>query len=307
MAAPHIWPGHKRGSKIGTQQAHTWQLSCTQALACRPRRVLVLSSQQASSSSIPPTALQQRLAEAGVADWQAFCQPRYSTLASESEVESVAAKVVELCREGLAAGDLELLFQQQSSPGISDLQAVFLPNMAYLRELLAGERIVTTPYEPPGLTPLGRLLRNQPASMGKVLNRSPSRLAELDAWLSVTPDLLVKDLGGPVQQQKLQWAHEQLGWSLAKLLSERFFGRSLLRMASRLAFMRQLGLPDPGNLQYIGIVREPVFLARVSKAAGREVSTAEFAEWVAAWLRTSEGQRWGFKPQKVKRARQPKG
>ncbi|GAB4814443.1 hypothetical protein N2152v2_001489 [Parachlorella kessleri] len=260
------------------------------ALASSPRRVLLLSSpHDGASSSTPPTPLQQQLAEAGVADWQAFCQPRYSALASETEVESMAAKIVELCREGLSADDIEQLFQQSRSPLTSDLQQVFLPNMAYLRGLLAGENIVTTPYEPPGLTPLGRLLRNQP---------------EL---VSVFPALLVKDLEGPVQQQKLQWAQEQLGWPLAKLLREGFFGRSLLRMASRLAFMRHVGLPNPGSLRYIGKDREPVFLARVSKAAGREVSAAEFAEWVAAWLLTPEGQRWGFKPEKPKRTRQPKG
>ncbi len=36
--------------------------------------------------------------------------------------------------------------------------------------------------------------------------------------VSVHPDLLMKDLEGPVQQQKLQWAQEQLGWPLDKVL-----------------------------------------------------------------------------------------
>ena len=97
-----------------------------------------------------------------MADWQAFCQPRYSTLASEPEVESMAAKIVELRREALTAADIERLFQHFRRPCTSDLQQVFLPNMAYLRGLLAGERMLTAPYEPTGQTPLGRLLRNQP-------------------------------------------------------------------------------------------------------------------------------------------------
>ncbi|GAB4814446.1 hypothetical protein N2152v2_001492 [Parachlorella kessleri] len=326
MASPHLWPGPKRGSRVGCSR-HTYDSLAAHrplraALASSPRRVVVFSSQHASaSSSTPPTALQQRLAEAGVADWQAFCQPRYSMLATKSEVESIAGKVVELCREGLAADDIERLFQQYRSPWTSDLQQVFLPNMAYLRELLAASRL------PNILHALDALMSQEGAGVELII-RSPMVAAiappkvekavqqllnlgldmvGIRELVSVHPDLLMKDLEGPVQQQKLQWAQEQLGWPLDKVLWGGLFNLSLRRMASRLAFRRQLGLPDPGSLRYIGKDREPVFLAQVSKATGREVSTADFADWVAAWLRTPEGQRWGFKPEKPKRTRQPKG
>ena len=121
------------------------------------------------------------------------------------------------------------------------------------------------------------------------------------------PDLLHQHLEGPVQQQKMQWVRQELGWPVTKMLSERVSYRSLCRMASRLSFMRHLGLPDPGSLAYIGVASEPVFLAKVGKAAGREVSAGKFAMWVAAWLQTPEGQRWGFKPQKVRQTRQTVG
>ena len=138
-----------------------------------------------------------------MADWQAFSQSRFSTLASESEVESVAAKIVELCREGLAAGDIERLFQHKSSPRTSDLEQVFLPNMAYLRGLLAGEKIVPTPYESPRLTPLGRLLRNQPVKVGKLLNRSSDGILEVEAWLCGELRLSRKQLAQAVMKQPM--------------------------------------------------------------------------------------------------------
>ncbi|GAB4814444.1 hypothetical protein N2152v2_001490 [Parachlorella kessleri] len=200
----------------------------------------------------------------------------------------MAAKIVELCREGLAAGDVERLLQQRSSPGISDLQQVFLPNMAYLRELLADALLgqdgagVQLVLRAPIIATAPLLKDGRAVQQLVNLGLDTVGIREL---VSVYPDLLMKDLEGPVQQQKLH----------------------LLRMASRLAFMRHLGLPDPGSLRHIGGAREPVFLAAVGKAAGREVSPAEFAEWVAAWLLTPEGQRWGFKPEKPKRARPPRG
>ncbi|GAB4814445.1 hypothetical protein N2152v2_001491 [Parachlorella kessleri] len=200
----------------------------------------------------------------------------------------MAAKIVELCREGLAAGDIERLFQQFRSPWTSIVQQVFLPNMAYLRGLLA--------VSPARIEGAVQHLVNLGLGMDGIRQ-----------LVSGSPGLLVKDLEGPVQQQKLLWAQEQLGWPVDKVLRGGIFSLSLRRLASRLAFLRQLGLPDPGSLRYIGKDREPVFLAQVSKATGREVSTAEFAEWVAAWLRTPEGQRLGFKPEKPKRTRQPKG
>ncbi|GAB4814449.1 hypothetical protein N2152v2_001495 [Parachlorella kessleri] len=299
MVASMVWlhPTYGRVTSVAAEMGrsrHTYGslAACRPWRAARassPRFVLLLSSQHASaSSSTPPTPLQQRLAAAGVADWQAFCQPRYSTLASESEVESMAAKIVELCKEGLAASDIERLFQQQSSPGNSDLQQVFSPNVAYLRGLLA--------VPPPKIE----------GAVQRLVKRGLD-VDDIRQLVSENPDLLVLDLEGPVQQQKLQWAQEQLGWPLAKLLREKLFGRSLLRMASRLAFMRHLALPKPGSLRYIGRDREPVFLAAVSKAAGRDISAAEFAEWVAGWLQTPEGQRWGFKPQKPKQTRQSTG
>ncbi|GAB4814410.1 hypothetical protein N2152v2_001456 [Parachlorella kessleri] len=248
------------------------------------------------SSNETRSSLQQRLAEAGVADWRAFSQPRYSKLTSTADIESAAVKIVELCREGLTAEGVERLFHQERGPWTSDLQEVFLPNMAYLRGLLRNVTFVQAPYEPAALTPLGRLGFQFRRTLEALMNFGYS----VDAARVVVvqnPELLYQDLGGPVQQQKLQWVRETLGWPVTKLLSENLFGRNLRRMASRLSFVRHLGLPNPGSLAYIGIASEPVFLARVGKAAGREVSAGDFAEWVAAWLQTPEGQRWGFKPQ----------
>ncbi|GAB4814414.1 hypothetical protein N2152v2_001460 [Parachlorella kessleri] len=248
----------------------------------------------------------QRLAEAGVADWRVFSRHRYSKLTSETDIENAAIKVAEVCKEGLAAEDVEWLFQQQTSPWTSILQEVFQPNMAYLRGLLKNARLVRAPYEPALLTPLGRLVRNQPSDMGIVLSRSPALIGAVEGWglqlrravealvklgydveaaetlVFHNPELLYQDLEGPVQQEKMQWVRQELGWPVTKMLSQRVSYRSLCRMASRLSFMRHLGLPDPGSLAYIGMASEPVFLAKVGKAAGREVSAGEFAEWVAA-------------------------
>ncbi|GAB4814422.1 hypothetical protein N2152v2_001468 [Parachlorella kessleri] len=154
-----------------------------QAASPLPYSSRAFSTPAGPSEMEPPSALQQRLAVAGLADWRAFTHPRYAELRTQPGIDSAAAKIVELCKEGLAPEDVERLFDAKNSPWTSDLQAVFLPNMAYLRGLLAAEKIVRSPYEPQGLTPLGRLLRNQPVDMGVVLNRSPALIAELEAWL----------------------------------------------------------------------------------------------------------------------------
>ena len=103
-----------------------------------------------------------------MADWRAFCQPHYSKLTSKADIESTAIKVAELCKEGLAAEDVERLFQQRGSPWTSKLQEVFQPNLAYMQGLLKDVTLVRAPYEPASLTPLGRLVRNQPSDMGIV-------------------------------------------------------------------------------------------------------------------------------------------
>lgn len=121
-----------------------------------------------TSSSTPHTPLQQRLAEAGVADWRVFSRHRYSKLTSETDIENAAIKVAEVCKEGLAAEDVERLFQQRGSPWTSKLQEVFQPNLAYMQGLLIDVTLVRAPYEPASLTPLGRLVRNQPSDMGLV-------------------------------------------------------------------------------------------------------------------------------------------
>ncbi len=148
---------------------------------------------------------------------------------------------------------------------------------------------------------VARLRRAVQALRGMGLDEN----AVLEA-LHSSPPLLGLDLEGPGQQQKLEWGRAELGWPMPKLMAGLFFTYSLRRMASRLAFMRHLGVPDPTSLRLLAHAKESVFLAAVGKRAGRVVTSAQFTQWVAGWLDTPEGREYGFKPEKPKGPVQPR-
>ncbi|GAB4814420.1 hypothetical protein N2152v2_001466 [Parachlorella kessleri] len=367
--------------------------------ANRPQQVLLYASAQGSSSSgtasnsrhssKPATPLQQRLAKAGVADWQNFGSPRYSDLAGEPEVSAAAARILELHQEGLAADDMERLLQQPGSPWSCDLQAVFLPNIAFLRGLLLSSDNAKAfrGMDGSGRTLLGHLLCENPACLAGVLTSRPAQLGELQAWLcgeiGLSIDQVAYEVGrrpsfllwplyaaqecfvyltqelrvtagkgaellldsrvfesspgslarrssqmaqalnlssvsalGPLVSKvsSILWVAPEAVGPLAKNLDEMFdqkgagvdflelkvlcayehLGPAVARfrymdgfdqyelacMASRLAFMRHLGLPNPDDLILVGKFLENV-LAAGGKAAGREGSPDEFVGWVA--------------------------
>ena len=83
--------------------------------------------------------------------------------------------------------------------------------------------------------------------------------------------------------------------SAAQLLSSGLQRRSLRRLASRLAFMRSLGLADPPSLAWARASMAQ-FLRGVGEAAGRPVGGPEFDSFLAGWLASEEGRRWGARP-----------
>jgi hypothetical protein len=142
---------------------------------------------------------------------------------------------------------------------------------------------------------VARLRRAVQALRGMGLDESAVRQT-----VESEPSLLGMDLEGPGQQQKLEWGMAELGWPLPKLMAGSVFTKSLCMMASRLAFMRHLGVPDPATLSYFSKFSQATFLEAVGRRAGREVGAAEFEAWVAAWLQTPDGRKYGFKPEKHK-------
>ncbi len=387
-------------------------------------------------------------------DLEAFAKPRHRAYSQGAVERDVRPKLAALRAEGLLPHDVGVLLAQRNSPLACSYSTVFQPNVGYLRSLLSEVEFVRKPSEPPGLTRLGRLLRNQPAALGQLLSTSPASILKLEAWVcgelgltrvqlgqgafvsprilylsldnakavagylegelgmprdqvvrqllraprtfGTTPAMLqdkvagaigklglegpaayvqllesfpglilqqlpelegllleldalfgkhqaglglilreprvaavgakrlrknveflqgmglslaevaefferdpvraVLDLGSAIQLQKVAWGERELGWPFAKILGEGYFKLTLRRMASRLDFIRELGLPDPGSLSMIGRHAEPAFLAWVSKRAGREVGAAEFKAWARRWLETGRGREYGFKP-----------
>lgn len=135
-----------------------------------------------------------------MADWAAYDTPYlYGTLGDAPGLGHLAAKITALSREGLAAADVERLFQRPShSPVLCDLEAVFRPNLAYLRALLAGMPNTPKRREPAGLTVLGRLLRDQPKEMAVILSRNPARVEQLAQWVCDGLRVSREELAGAV-------------------------------------------------------------------------------------------------------------
>lgn len=147
-------------------------------------RAAATATAAAAGPAVPSSPLQQCLAAAGVADWAAYASllPPSQAPADEAAAAEFAAKVSELWREGLTADGVLRLFLQPASPRRASLDGTFRPNLAYLRGLLAGVEFARAPYEPPALTPLGRLLRHHPRDGAYLLSRSPSAAWRLDEW-----------------------------------------------------------------------------------------------------------------------------
>lgn len=140
--------------------------------------------------------LQRRLKDAGVPDWARYDKPHHAALSTEAELVEFVSKVAELCWEGVLPEDVDALLQWPSlGPWHGSFKKTFLPNLDYLRSLFQDLAIMREPEEPAGLSPLGRLLRNHPADMSRILNRAPAALLALDAWACGELGLSRRQLG----------------------------------------------------------------------------------------------------------------
>lgn len=102
---------------------------------------------------------------------------------------------------------MERLFQRPShTPVPWDVEAVFRPNLAYLRALLAGMPNTPKRREPAGLTVLGHLLRHQPKEMAVILSRNPARVEQLAQWVCGELRVSREELAGAVlKYPQLLW------------------------------------------------------------------------------------------------------
>ena len=105
----------------------------------------------------------------------------------------------------------------------------------------------------------------------------------------------------PERRQRYEWAQAAFGWSAAKALSRGRYleagGQPLRRAASRLAFVRALGLPD-APLGLLTVAPESEFLRALGGALARPVGAREFGAFARGWLKSPEGRRWGCRPRR---------
>ncbi|GAB4819589.1 hypothetical protein N2152v2_006635 [Parachlorella kessleri] len=154
-----------------------------------------------------------------------------------------------------------------------------------------------------------RLVLEQPAVAGTCADSAQCSTSALEAvtgskhevlaTVEKLPTVLMMNLSTPLQQQKLEWI-AQSPWPLVVFLSNpRYLAGKTRRLASRMAFLRESGLPPPASPALLVTRFDDRFRADVSrmlKKQGRELLCASWPEWLAVWLGTDEGKKWGFPP-----------
>ncbi|GAB4819157.1 hypothetical protein N2152v2_006203 [Parachlorella kessleri] len=123
---------------------------------------------------------------------------------------------------------------------------------------------------------------------------------EICETLEQAANLLILQLSGPAYVQKFEWLRccAPAGWSLVGLLKEpRYLTGELRRVAARVAFMREQGLPDPpAPDRTLVLSTSEVFCKAVSRQLGWELASQQLRAWEVRWLGTAEGHRWGCIP-----------
>lgn len=220
---------------------------------------------------------------------QLLTQPR--TFAAKPA--SVSRKLATLrgalqLRDSREAVKLVVSMPKILTSGLQHLGKVALELDALLGKSGAGADLIR---RQPALTRLSSL--QQPLSRLRGMGVKDQELAGLVARY---PLFLNRNLESAVFRQKLQWAEEELGYSLSQALSGGFLFYGLRRLASRLAFIKHLGLARPPHT----LLSQPdqTFFSKVSRRAGREVRKPEFDAFLRQWLQAEEGMRWGFVPDK---------
>ncbi|GAB4822923.1 hypothetical protein N2152v2_009969 [Parachlorella kessleri] len=117
------------------------------------------------------------------------------------------------------------------------------------------------------------------------------------------PQLLAVNFDSPLQRQKMDWIQRVSPWALDDFLDvPRYFtSTKTRRLAARLAFLQECGLPPPPTPGVLAVRTDSHFMnsaqCQVARQ-GRELPWATWAEWEEAWLGTEEGREWGFPPLK---------